>query len=365
MRIAQIIDSLEAGGAERMAVNYANALSKKIPFSGLIVSRKEGLLLSQIDKKVSYLFVNKKKRIDFGAIFRLRKYLKKNQVEVIHAHSSSFFIAVLVKLTLPKIEIIWHDHYGISQDLSARKNVVLKFSSFFFAGIISVNSALKDWAKSYLWCSNIVYFPNFIVDAISNEKQILKGSAGKKIICVANLRPQKNHDLLIDAASLISKKFPDWTFHLLGKDFEDLYSERLKKKVKDLKLEETVFFYGSASNVSDALKQGQIAVLSSLSEGLPLAVLEYGSYKLPVVATKVGEISKIITSDKEGLLVPSNNVAEFVQAIEKLILNEKTREELALNLYNNIGLNFSENTIISDYILWLQSLITFAVKKQK
>lgn len=62
MRIVQIIDSLETGGAERMAVNYANALSEKIEFSGLIASRKEGLLLNQIDKNVSYLFLKKRKK---------------------------------------------------------------------------------------------------------------------------------------------------------------------------------------------------------------------------------------------------------------------------------------------------------------
>ena len=49
MRILQIIDSLEAGGAERMAVNYANALAITIEFSGLVATRKEGPLLNQVN----------------------------------------------------------------------------------------------------------------------------------------------------------------------------------------------------------------------------------------------------------------------------------------------------------------------------
>lgn len=360
MRIVQIIDSVEAGGAERMAVNYANALSEKIEFSGLIVSRKEGLLLNQIAKNVSYLFLKKKKTIDFYAVFRLRKYLKNNRVDVIHAHSSSFFIAVLVKLTLLKIKIVWHDHYGISQDLSSRKNLGLKFGSFFFMGIIAVNSALKDWAKSYLWCSNVIYFPNFVVhSSVSNERQVLNGIEGKRIICVANLRPQKNHDLLIDAANEIKNKFPEWTFHLFGKDFEDSHSEKLKRKIEDLKLQETIFFYGSTDNVGSALEQCQIAVLPSLSEGLPLAILEYGMYRLPVVATNVGEISKIITSEKEGLIVESHNRTEFVGAVQSLIVDEQYRNKVAMSLYNHVQLNFSETTIITEYLLWLKSLTTF------
>lgn len=358
MRIVQIIDSLEAGGAERMSVIYANGLSKKIAFSGLIATRKEGLLLGQIDKSVNYLFLNKKRKIDFQAVFRLRAYIKKNKINFIHAHSSSFFIAVLVKLTFPKVKIIWHDHYGISQDLSSRKNIGLKIGSFFFTGIISVNSALKNWAQSYLWCSNITYFPNFIGDSILLKNEVsLKGLPAKRIICVANLRPQKNHELLIDAANLIHEKFPEWTFHLIGKDFKDSYSHILNQKVNNLKLEETVFFYGSTDNIASALEQSEIAVLPSFSEGLSLAVLEYGLHKLPVVATNVGEISKVITSENEGFIVKSNDLNHFVESIQKLIENQNLRKQMGMNLNKQIELNYSEESIIKKYISWLGSLI--------
>ena len=76
MRIVQLIDSLEAGGAERMAVNYANALANEIEFSGLVATRKEGLLLEKIKNKKAYLFLNKKGAIDINSIFKFRKYLE-------------------------------------------------------------------------------------------------------------------------------------------------------------------------------------------------------------------------------------------------------------------------------------------------
>lgn len=364
MRILQIIDSLEAGGAERMAVNYANALAEEISFSGLIATRKEGILKNQINPKVSYLFLQRKKSIDFQAVFRLRSYLIKNQVEVIHAHSSSFFIAVLTKMILPGIKIIWHDHYGISSDLSSRKNLGLKFGSFFFTGTIAVNSDLKKWSESYLHCSNVIYFPNFIDDSSNLDSElILQGIEGKRIICVANLRPQKNHTLLIEAANIIREKNKDWTFHLFGKDFEDDYAKKIKKLILDLKLDKTVFFYGTTDNVASALKQADIAVLSSLSEGLPLAVLEYGLHKLPVVATNVGEISKVIISQREGLIVESNNLNQFSESILKLIENKNYRVEMGLKLNSFVQLNYSQKSIIKDYVLWLHSFTNFVSKK--
>lgn len=364
MRVVQIIDSLEPGGAERMAVNYANALSKNITFSGLITTRKEGLLLSQIDEKVSYLFLAKKKRIDLKAIFGARRYIKKNDVDVIQAHSSSFFIAVLIKLSYPKVKIIWHDHYGISQDLASRKNLSLRLGSLFFAGSIAVSSELKNWANSYLWCPNCVYFPNFIDESSNFDKKIiLKGIDRKRIICVANLRPQKNHELLLNAASIIKDKYPEWTFHLFGKDFKDEYSQKIWNLVLDLKLQENVFFYGTVTDVGSALSKCEIAVLPSISEGLPLAILEYGLHKKPVVATNVGQISKIITSNKEGLIVNSNDLSQFAYSIQKLIENEDTRMQMGLTLYKIIDSKYTQKSIVKEYVLWLNSLTNFASKK--
>lgn len=366
MRIVQIIDSLEPGGAERMAVNYANSLVKKIEFSGLVATRKEGALKDQIDDKVSYLFLNKKKSVDVSAVFRLRKYILENKISWVHAHSSSYFIAVLVKLTLPQIKIIWHDHYGISQDLSSRKSRILKLTSFLFTGTIAVNSALKKWADLYLLNSKTIYLPNFIDFSNNNTEKIkLKGNEGKRIICVANLRPQKNHKLLIEAARGVIEKYPDWSFHLFGKDFENRYSIEIKKMIKEYKLQEAVFLYGSTNSISSALEQCDIAVLTSLSEGLPLALLEYGKHKLPVIATKVGEIDKIITSEKEGILIESNNINELINGLNKLIIDNVYRNQTAMILNEKIKAEYSEYTIIEQYLIWLQSLTNFIQKVSK
>ena len=354
MRIVQIIDSLETGGAEKMAVNYANALAERIEFSGLIATRKEGLLKSQINENVVYFFLRRKRGFDVKAVFKLRNYLKKNKVQIIHAHSSSFFIAILTKLTMPKIKIVWHDHYGISQDLELRKNVILKFCSLLFLGIISVNLSLQKWAQSYLNCKKVIYLPNFIQTLNSfSESFQLRGEDGKRIICIANLRPQKNHELLIDVAFQIHKKFPDWTFHLVGKDFNDEYSEKLINKVKEFNLCETVFFYGALENTKDLLKQCQIGVLTSVSEGLPLAVLEYGLGGLPVVATNVGEVSGIIYSREMGILIESNNSNQFVSSVKNLIKEKMIREEMGKNLKSFVENNFGEDLILNNYLSWL------------
>jgi glycosyltransferase involved in cell wall biosynthesis len=358
MRILQIIDSLEAGGAERMAVNYANALSKKVEFSGLVATRQQGPLMKQINDKVSYLFLDKKGSLDLKAVFRLKAFVKMNKITIIQAHSTSFFTAFLLKLLCPSVQLLWHDHYGDSEYLNIRPSWTLKVVLPFYTGIISVNQKLKDWAKNQMYFKNTLYLPNFTSDeSIMHGETTLEGIEGKRIICLANLRVQKNHFLLLEVAKRLKNSNPDWTFHLIGKDSEDYYSAALKKGVLELGLDGTVFIYGSKSDISSILKQCSIGVLTSHSEGLPVALLEYGLHKKAVVVTAVGEMYSVIQNRFNGFIVQGQNPDLFYDALLQLIDNEYLRIELGKSLYDTILKKYSEETVMEQYLNWLQSTI--------
>ncbi len=357
MRIVQIIDSLEAGGAEKMAVSYANALAATIDFSGIVTTRREGVLQSQLDTNVSYLFLNKKGTLDFSAVFRLKKYCKKHKVKILQAHSSSYFIAVLVKLIYPKIKIVWHNHNGLSEFVHSDSSIVLKIASLFFNGIIVVNSKLRDWSKSKLYCKQVVYFPNFIsISPEQNNITELKGETGKRIICLANLRDQKNHFFLIAVAKLVQSSHPDWSFHLVGKDFEDDYSKRLKDEIITEELSKTVFIYGSREDILQCIRQTEIAILTSKSEGLPLALLEYGLCKKPIVVTNVGEIPSIVINKENGFLVNVEDLNSFYNYLTVLINDVNLRKQIGESLHQTIIENYTKDKIINGYKDWISSI---------
>ncbi|MFN3969286.1 glycosyltransferase [Flavobacterium sp.] len=357
MRIVQIIDSLEVGGAEKMAINYANALSKRVDFSGLVATRAEGHLKSQLDDSVSYLFLKKTKTLDFAAASRLKKYCKMNKVDFLQPHSSSYFIALLVKIIYPKIQIIWHDHNGLSEFISTQKSLVLKIASFFFKGIIVVNFKLKNWAEKELNCKKVVYLPNFTNEVSTVKAEtVLKGVEGKRILCLANLRDQKNHFLLLNIAEKLKETQPDWTFHLVGKDFEDEYSKQISELILNKGLEQTVFIYGSKNDVVPIINQCEIAILTSKSEGLPVALIEYGLYKKPVVSTNVGEIPLIIKNGLNGFIVGVNEQDAFCESLLKLIKEEALRTQLGNVLYQTIVENHSEEGVMTKYLNWIKGL---------
>ncbi|MCF6132660.1 glycosyltransferase [Flavobacterium wongokense] len=357
MRIVQIIDSLEIGGAEKMAINYANALSGRVEFSGLVATRAEGNLKNQLSDSVSYLFLRKKSTIDFGAVFRLRDYCKENKVDYLQPHSSSYFTAVLVKLVYPKANIIWHDHNGLSEFISSQKSAALKVASHFFKGIIVVNYKLKAWAEKELNCKKVIYLPNFTaIDASTIIETNLKGTAGKRILCLANLRDQKNHFFLLEVAEKLKQTNPDWTFHLVGKDFEDDYSKQLRALISTKNLENNVFIYGSKNDVKNIINQSDIAILTSKSEGLPVSLIEYGLSKKPVVTTNVGEIPLIIKDNVNGFIVERDDSDLFYKKLLKFIEEDNLRKEMGNALYQTIIENHSEEGVIANYLNWVSAL---------
>lgn len=358
MRVVQLIDSLEAGGAERMAVNYANTLMENCTFSALVATRKEGLLKAQLNPNVAYLFLNKKRTWDANAVLKLRKFICDNKIQVIQAHSSSFFLAVLVKLCYPKIKIIWHDHYGNSDFLSERPKRALQLASMFFSAVIVVNEKLHLWVKEYLKCQNTIYLPNFaVVNQAVSEPTQLKGQAGKRILCLANLREQKNHLMLVKVAAKLKESHPEWSLHLLGKDLQDDYSRMIKNSIQEHNLSQQLYMYDTCLDVEAIIAQVEIGILTSISEGLPVAVLEYALGKKVVLATNVGQIAALVEDNKNGFLVPSNDVEMFYNRLVQLIENPSLRDTFSERLNDKVEHYFSATSTIKKYICWVQKTI--------
>jgi glycosyltransferase involved in cell wall biosynthesis len=351
MRIVQIIDSLEAGGAERMAVNYANALAEKITFSGLVATRKEGVLKNQMKSEVQYLFLKKKKTIDLKAILKLREFTKKNKVDIVHAHGSSFFIAVLLKLTLPRIKIIWHDHYGTRAKESIEQNKILILMSVFFSSIFVVNLQLKEWNKKNMKCSKVIFIPNFaFLQNVSEQETFLKGTKGKKIVFLANLKKPKNHILILKAFYELKLNELGWSLHLIGKDYFDSYSDVIKNFIKSYSLKNDIYMYGEKSDIKFILSQATIGVLASTEEGFPVTLLEYASENLPVISTNVGYCSSVVKDGFSGLLFDPDSDSEVKNQLLKLVTDDLLKKKLGDNFKESVKKNYSEEVVIRKLI---------------
>lgn len=357
MRVLQLIDSLDLGGAERIAVEYANMLSKHLEGSYLCASRFEGELRSSIDAEVNYYFLNRKRTLDLSALKRLGQYIKKEKITIIHAHSTSYFIATLLKIKNPSLIVFWHNHSGASIHLSGFKRRVLRFCSGYFHTIIAVNEDLVVWAKNKLKTKKVVYLPNFVnfTKKGTNTEKSLRGEAGTRIVCLANLRNPKGHLFLIESFMAVHKEVPQVTLHLIGKDANDAYSDAIKAFIKRNQLADHVFIYGQVANPDDIVTQCDIGVLASSSEGLPMALLEYGRAKLAVVVTDVGYCPEVVQD--YGTFVPYGDVNAMSLAIKEYLTQKEKRSKDSHLFREHIKTNYSETHVRHQIInLYTQSL---------
>lgn len=355
MRVLQLIDSLRSGGAEKMSVTYANALAKRINRSYLCCTRMEGMLKGQLSPEVGYLFLNKKNTLDIQAFWKLRKYVKKNEIDIIQAHGSSWFLAIVVKVSLPAVKIVWHDHWG-ERAIGNNTSKTLRMTSVFFDGVIAVNPGLRKWGETNLIVKDIRFIRNFLGDFnAENSEFSLARPETFRIIHLANFKCVKDHLNLLKAFLLLKRRNPMVTLHLIGKDYNDGYSEEIKNFVIESDLKKNVFFYGEQQYVISLLKEADLGVLSSKSEGLPVALLEYGRAGLPVIATDVGHCAEVI--GEAGLLVPPNNSDAFYQALLLYLKKPQQRKKDALKFSQNVAVQFSEAALIPEAISFYSSIL--------
>ena len=348
VKVIQIIDSLNLGGAEVLAVNIANELSAQNIQSYICVTRKEGSLKDNINAGVGYIFLNRKNVIDVKAVFKLHKFIVKNKINVIHAHSTSYFIAFCIKMLNPKLTIIWHDHFGNSEFLNQRKSNVLSITSYSFSAIIAVNLGLKNWSEKKLNCKKVIFIKNFPFFNNKKKQTKLLGNNKHRIVHVAGYREQKDHVNLLKAFKLILIDNPQWSLHLIGKNYEDDYGKKISNLIIKEGLSNSVFEYGPRTDIKYILDQCTIGVLSSKSEGLPVALLEYGLAKLPVVVTNVGDCKKVVKDSK--YIVKSNDSISLAKAIKLLISDEEERENNSNSVHDIIKNEFSKENVINQLI---------------
>lgn len=339
-----------------MAVNYANGLATRIEGSFLCCTRMEGLLKEELKPEVGYLFLNKKSVLDRKAFLLLKRFIQEKRINLIQAHSSSFFLAVLIKWAVPGLKIIWHDHYG--RDLISRKPGVLIPFSRFFDLVICVNKDLENWARKELYAREVIFVRNFVPEIAFQDVKPrflnpvrsvpLGGKDEFKIICLANLRPQKDHVNLLEAFLLVRKNYKNISLHIIGKTTEKEYEEVIVTFIHNNRLEGHVQLYGEQLNIYSFLQMADLGVLSSSSEGLPVALLEYGAAGLPVVCTWVGECQNVI--DKNGKLVPPKDPVALAKAIEQYMEDPQERKRDAEAFKKRVKKNFSEEAVLGEVV---------------
>jgi glycosyltransferase involved in cell wall biosynthesis len=346
--VMSIVDTLEPGGAERVAVNIANLLPRDRFTSYLCATRRTGPLQMLVAPDVGLLQLERTRRFDINALRRLVAFIGDRRIRILHAHGTSLFIAAISSLFSPYPAVIWHDHFG-RYAVEERSAPIYRMLSRRVAGVIAVNEPLANWSRDRLGvrADRVWYLPNLVYrEKTGDRPPRLPGQPGSRIVCVANFRPQKDHLTLIAAMKEVLGSVPSAHLLLVGAATDSEYFDFIRAEISRQCLGPYVSILGERRDVPDVLEACDVGVLSSVSEGFPLTLIEYGAAGLPAVATRIGQCAEILDDGQAGILVPPKCAGDLAAALLLLLGSAAKRDTLARALRRRVRMKYSPGPII-------------------
>jgi len=308
------------GGAERRLTALVKGLYNQGFEPHILTLCEGGFFWDELKTwgKCPLLSLNRKGRMDFSIIFKIARYAKANQIDLIQGWSSpqnSYAAIVGMMINRPVVMGILdskpHCRFFGSWGCTRIHGFFTHFATV--KAIICNSYQGKKYYQGFFSPKKLCLIPNGIpIPTDITWPKPLAHEPPWHIAIIARLDPIKDHLTLFKAIASQGKAV---ILHIYGEGDDD-YRRHLKQQAEALKIHAR--WHGVTHNVWEVLKNIDILVSSSLSEGLPNSLLEGMAAGRIIVATDVGDIQPLLTghNTKCGYLVPPNNVEMLAQAID-------------------------------------------------
>ncbi|MBC8876213.1 MAG: glycosyltransferase family 4 protein [Planctomycetes bacterium] len=292
-------------------------------------------------------------------LVRLARVIRSLHIDVVHAFFQSSETAALLATRLARQgkvlgvrrdEGFWHTRRTLWQ---ARVMRLLRAEYAANCGAAKESAVHNEWLPT----DRITIIPN----PLSTERlaqglcnvalpESLGIRNGEQVVgIVATLRPVKDHPTFLHAARSVLRRFPHARFLVVGRQLPE-YFDGLRSLAGELEIDKQISWVGSVENPVTVLPHCDVGVLSSSSEGLSNALIEYASVGVPTVATDVGGNSEVVEEGRTGFLVPAGSPEPMADRICKLLSDSALRETFGENARRHAELRFSEKKVLEEYV---------------
>jgi len=335
MKIAFFISSLNIGGAEKQSILDANIMVKENEVFLLFFT--DGTQKELLDSRVVLFQLVKKSYLTNA--FVLVRYVKKNNIDLIHCSLFAPMVTSALASLFTKIKVIWHFHsheYDIPLKSQEAFRYLAKLPSV--KKILFVNHELMNHFSFY-------HFPANKSAVLYNHSEInnppLKTNDHHKLVNIGYLgrivKLKRVHYLIELAEYLIrQERFTDFKIHIVG-DGEAM--EEIKTLLINSGCNDYFFFHGFQKEVVEYYQKFDLFVNPSSEECLSMAMIDAGMMGLPMVAFDVGGNNEIVVNGVTGYIV--NDKPEFFSRCYQLISQPEQRKIFGMKAQIHCRKNFS------------------------
>jgi len=324
--VAHIVLSLDVGGLERVVASLA--ITQHKGGQGVIVVGldRAGALAASLpgDEIPVHVVGRRRSGFDPAAVLRLAALLRRNRIRIVHCHNYGALVyGALAARLVRGVRVVYSVHGAIT---SARTDTARFLKLGLVHAVVFVSAHAREVgrragvgedARVHTIVNGVDVAP-FAAAGDGAGVRLAHGIRDDARVCgiVARLTEAKDHATLFAAVDLLRADFPDVRCLVVG---DGELRDPLEADVSSRGLQGVVHFAGARSNVHDYLAAMNVFVLSSVTEGLAMTLLEAMAAGLPVVATRVGGNPEAIDEGVTGLLVPASDPRALAEAIAALL----------------------------------------------
>jgi sugar transferase (PEP-CTERM/EpsH1 system associated) len=365
-RVALVVSHLKGGGKEECVVNLANGLARD-GWSPLVACLEvSGRLEAKISRSgVEVVALNKRRGNDLHVPVRLARVLKDRRIEVVHCHNWGTVVETVIASRLAGVRSIVHTQHGLDYGFgeppprwrTALRGAAKALCSRWVRRIVVVSEEVRrrvrtEWVvpddKVRVIHNGIAIAENSPTTA---DRQALRRALGLHdndfVVCTAGaFRPVKDLPTLVEAMAKVVRRAPHARLLLVG---SGPVRAAIEATAERLEISHALRLPGWRSDVQDVLGAADLFVMSSLSEGISLALLEAMAARLPAIATRVGGNPEIIDEGRTGLLVPPKDPDRLAEAILSIVEHPQRGVAMGAEGRARVERRFTLDRMIGDY----------------
>lgn len=357
-KVLHITFDMRIGGTEQVIKNLIEGTDRKRfepsilcletpigPF-GEMLARK-GIRLDTVPRKQGF---------HPALILRVRRYIKDNHIDFLHCHQYTPWVYGALAAFLTGKGVIFTEHGRFYPDRTSWKRAVINpVLNWITDRITVISNATKQAMIEYEFLppSKIQVIYNGIAPLNPDESRsedIRKAwdipEHTRIIGTIARLDPIKNHIMMLRAFKIVLESCPNTKLMIVG-DGEKM--DNLKTLSRDLGISDQLIFTGYITEPVHYLALMDIFLLSSLSEGTSMTLLEAMSLAKPCVVTDAGGNPEIIENEGNGLVTPNDDAAAFANAIIEILNDKNKYKKLSIATLEKFNRLFNLRYMVNEY----------------